>query len=744
MKLPAGFEETAQQRFKDAKNFSSKWRDDSRDEYAFIAGDQWEDEDVALLKEQGRPTVTFNYSEKMIDAVVGAEVTNRQEVRYLPVEVNDAALAEIWSSAAKWAREKCNAEDEETDAFRDALICGMGWTETYLSYDEELDGMIKVDRIDPLEMYWDTAARKQGLQDRRWDARLVWADEHELKQKYPQKFITAMDSADGGAGFITHGERYEDEQRDKDAHPGQIKVLQYECWYKGIVYRVLDPETGQMLEVDENTFNQQKDAIHYYNIQYVRQEKKIYYQAVFAGETMLEAKVSPIQCGFSRNCITGKRDRNKNTWYGLTRVMKDPQRWANKWLSQIMHIINSNAKGGIMAEVGAFVDPRKAQEEWAKADAVTMLKEGGILKVKDKTTGNYPSGIDRLMEFALNSLPQVTGINLEALGLAAREQAGVLEQQRKQAAYGLLAPMFNGLRLYRKLSGHVLLYFIQEYIADGRLIRISGPSGQMALPLTKDQQAITYDIIVDQAPDSPDSKAKTWETLQTIIPAMLKAQVPIPPMIFDYTPLPTSLAQQWKNYAIQNQRNVSPEQVKQAQQKMEQLASENQKLKMDRTADMMEMDLKAKQAQQEHQLEIERMNREFQLKTIEMDREFALKMKQMQMEFDLKTADFEQNIALSNAKTSAEIDNKRTQMQNDMRMKAAELGLQAEDNGEVSIKLDTADLTNVLQSVVQSNERSVASNENMQRALMAMMEQMSAPKEVVFEGGRPVGIRVKK
>jgi len=50
--------------------------------------------------------------------------------------------------------------------------------------------------------------------------------------------------------------------------------------------------------------------------------------------------------------------------------MRDPQMWANKWLSQTLHILNTTAKGGIVAEMDAFEDMEDAEEKWAQPDTI--------------------------------------------------------------------------------------------------------------------------------------------------------------------------------------------------------------------------------------------------------------------------------------------------------------------------------------------------------------------------------------
>jgi hypothetical protein len=729
------FAKTANERYQRARTFWRNWRVCAVDDYAFVAGDQWLQEDKAKLEAERRPPITFNYSEKMVDAVVGAEVGARQETHFSGRGVEDAPLAEVWNAAAKYFREQCDAEDEETDAFRDALICGIGWTQTRMSYEDDLDGELEIERIDPLEMYPDPAATKSGLKDRRWQDRVYWADEADVRSQFPRAFdLSATEDTDRAAGVVRTGHGYQDEDSaddNIDRRKGQVQIRLHETFEYEQVYRVASGD--QMVELSEADFNKLNKEMAAAGTPipantFVKQRKRVYYRAFFNGETLLDVKKSPCQQGFCFQAITCKRDRNRNTWYGLTRVMKDPQRWANKWLSQILYIINSNAKGGLLAEVNAFVDIVKAQDEWADPASITLLQEGAMSgnKIKQKEPAQYPAGLDKLMEFALGSLPMVTGINLEALGLANREQAGVLEQQRKQAAYGLLAPMFDALRHYRKNQGRVLLYYIVHHMSDGRLIRIGGPESQEFVPLTKAPGAIKYDITVDQSPTAPDTKQKTWETLENLIPAMLKAGIPVPPDLLDYTPLPVSLQVKWKQF-IGQQQQINQE----VQQENEKLKEQINALKSDQAIKQQELE-----AEQAHIAAKIQMEREAHEQKMELER---IKAK---AEFDLEAFKQDRQFELEQRRLDHEKKMKQQQVDNEFKVKAFAAGVAENSEGDdkerkVSIGIDTSGFGQIMQSLVQTQQEQA---QLMSHAMQTLSKAMSSPRKLITDAtGKPIG-----
>jgi len=731
----------ANDRYRRAKEFWDAWRSQARDDYAFVSGNQWEQEDLNVLESQNRPPITFNYSEKMIDAVTGAEVNGRNETTVLPRGLEDSGLSEAWNAAIKYVREECAADDEESDAFRDALICGLGWTWTRMDYDHNIDGDVIIERIDPLEMFPDPAASKICLKDRRWNDRLWWVDVEEARRLWPNALLSATDDDNTARGVVPlPGHHYEGESVDDyNRRQNQVQIRLHETFEMEDVYRV---GAGQQLAT-LSPADFKKLQAEFPNIPYTKQKQRVYYRAFFAGEQCIQGpERSPCQKGFCFQAITCKRDRNKNTWYGLTRVMKDPQRWANKWLSQILHIINTNAKGGLMAEINALVDPKKAQEEWSSPDSITFFKEGALSqkKVQQKQQAPYPAGLDKLMQFALESLPMVTGINLEALGLANREQAGVLESQRKEAAYGLLSPMFNALKAYRKSQGHVLIDYIKNYISDGRLIRIEGQDTQQYVPLMKIPDSVQYDLIVDQSPNSPNVKDKTWSTLQEIIPAMLKAGVPIPPDVLDYSPLPTSLAMKWKQFIGQQQQMQE-----ETQQQMQQLQDENNQLKNDQQIKMQEIDLKKYEMQQELDMERQKAAAQIQMDRESHQQKMELELEKAKSQFALES--FKQHNQMQIDQRQAEHEQKmqKQKVDNEFKIKAfaAGVGDQGEDDGQggrkVSVGIDTSAFGEIMQQMQQLQAQQ---NQMMMQAMQKMVEAMSRPRSTKLltnAAGMPIG-----
>lgn len=530
------------------------WRTKAKESYAFVCSDQWTKEERATAEEAGRLVTTINRIGPMIDAVAGAEIIDRQQVQYVPRTTEDSGVNEVLTMGAEWIRDQTLADQEESDAFRDTLICGLGFTETVMNYDEDREGKIIIQRIDPLEVVPDSAARKSNLTDARRLRRKRRIDKEEFRQTYPDATIGDDVTINrGGSGrsarkaYTSSGVSEEDPLADDE-----VEICEWQWFEYEVVYLTVDPLTQQLTELTPELHKEGQDAG--FITDSTRQRRKVFWRALKCGNQILEYERLPDN-EFTIKAITGKRDRNKGTFQGIVEPMKDPQRFANLFFSMLHHIIRTNAKGGIMAEQDAFVDAAKAQESWARSDAISWVKPGKIAAIKPKDAPQIPAQITQLLQFAVMGIKDASGINEELLGLVGREQAGVLEHQRKQAAYAILAGFYDSLRFYRKVQGALLLKYIQKYLPAGYLVRIIGADGDgRYVPLAKQPDTLKFDVIVDEAPAGPNQKEKVW-ALVTNMQAILKDAGPqVWSELVEYSPFPDKVNKSLKQvFAAQAQ-----------------------------------------------------------------------------------------------------------------------------------------------------------------------------------------------
>lgn len=572
----------ARERYKAGRTHAADWRTEARRCFDFRAGNQWSEEDKATLVEQLRMPTTFNRIDPYCRAVAGLEAGNRQQIRYIPREQGDVAVNELLTETGSWVREEADAEFEEADSFIDAFISGIGATETYMDYDTDPEGMVKIDHLDCLnEVVWDPTAKKRNLTDRKYDFRIKRdMDVDEVKAMFPDsakvdEIVPCPNDWEGDNEDILPWDRnpetaykHGDGKGDGKTEKKNCTLLDYQWCEREPYYKIADPISGEIVEMEAEKYtklstNLKKMGV---ELQAAKLHRVCWFRAFIVGKVVVEVGPAPCKTSSTRKFITAYRDRNRQMWYGLVRAMIDPQEWSNKFFSQILNIINSNSKGGLMAETDAFVNPRKAEEEWANPSSVILLKQGGLEKVRERQAATFPASIDRMMQFSIQAMGDVTGLPLEVIGMVDRQQAGVLEAERKKTGITMLATLFDSFRHYHKDQGRLLLYFIQEYLSDGRLVRITGPEGMKYVPLMKQSDTAKFDVIVDEMPQSPNNKERVWATMQVMLPILQNIGMP-PELLAEvvaYSPLPDSVVTKLKQ-AMAAQKGQPPNPMVQAQ-----------------------------------------------------------------------------------------------------------------------------------------------------------------------------------
>lgn len=556
---------------------SNKWRACAKEDYTFVAGPgQWDEADKNKLIQEKRPPVTFNKTLKFIRAICGIEVNNRQTTTYIPsdpTEPGEVKANEMASQGSEWMDAQCQAARKKSRSFRDMIICGMGFGESLIDFDDDPRGKYDLERCNPLEMGWDRDAREQNLLDakRLWQiktmavrrARALLPGVTDVKKD--GEYIISDEDLD--ASWATNVKSSADdktktveqkEKREENAHTSDAKrevtIVRIQWWEYETYHLTMNPQALLDPRAEKTIPITPDQAKQMGGVPVSRPLRRKVFKQAFVGGKILQSGPCPRPDGFTFHCMTGEPDDVEGTWFGLVRLARDPQVWSNKFFSQLMHIINSTAKGGVLFETDAVRDPREFQRTYAKPNAATEVSPGAISKGKimAKPGAGVTAGVAALLEITDNAFMDVLGINLELMGLADRDQPGVLEAQRKQSAMTILATLFDSLSMWEEDRGRTKLYFMQEFLADGRLIRIHGEDGFQALPLLKDKLFGKFDVIVDDAPVSTNMKEKAWSGLQMLLPAFQDMLTPkVAAIILDYVPyLPSKLVEALKSVAL--------------------------------------------------------------------------------------------------------------------------------------------------------------------------------------------------
>lgn len=528
------------------------WRQAAREDYEFYNGEQWSPEDRQALQRNRRPVMTFNRIAPLVNAVIGAEINNRRQVRFIPRNLGEAKADDMLTGLGEWFRYSANAVDEESEAFADTVIGGMGWVDTGLDFDNSADGAPMMQRLDPFKMAWDCNATKSNLTDA---TRLWYIDEkpiEHMREMFPDVDEAQLDAA-WARGCAATSKR-----------SGMVTIVEVRWFETCVAFQAPDIITG---EKRNYTAEQLATLLQSYPQLPHHKFKQRVVRRAFLGAELLGEPDTPLvpntQLGWE--CISGYYNRTERQYYGLVRPTKDPQRWANKFFSQVMHVLNSQAKGGLLAERGAFDDDQQAQESFARADQITWLRNGALSasapRIQPKPAAQFPAGFFQLFEESKNSIMQVTGLSPEFIGTREVNQPGVLENQRRQSSLNLLAYIFNSLKKYRKRQATLVLHLLQNYLSDGRMVRIIGEENQQYVPLTRQVCANQeYDVIVDEAPTTANEKERTFAILQQILPMLSPYLTPQMGLdMLKYTPLPTSLVEKWaSDIAQSNAANNMP------------------------------------------------------------------------------------------------------------------------------------------------------------------------------------------
>lgn len=591
--------------------------------------------DVSGVKKKA--SVQFNKIKPYVNAVKGFFAQNRRKAKY-SARMQGNQMQEMYSNYANsmsdYIRGKAHADQVETQQDGDMLMVGYGATETAMTYgpgyaSTDPNGEIIIGRLDPLMVGWDPYAKASNLTDSRW---VFYQKDYDLREAVEMfdaneedfEDVTTDDMADSESGYewFARGGRYnkikEANLEWADEKADMVKVyfyqwMEYETFYRAInpVKSLNNPQAQQaaMIRLQEIASEQEEDSIFALNpnadiisfddktrklldesfgefIEPYDFKRKVYYTAVLSGEHVFSAFRNVCQQGFTIKFKTGDYDARKKIWTGMVNSMKEPALYYNKALTELMFIIGANSKGGVMYETGSIEDIQSFEAKYAKTDANVEVAEGALTegRIQPKRQPFAPTGYENVIQIADTALNDSIGLDKAFLGSSGdKDETGILQKRRIKQAISSLATYADNITLYQEEQARLMLDYMRVWAQnnDGTgLFGILGDNGkQEFIQISADKLMGDYDVVIQEAPQTPEEKTEFAMILQAIAAQLMtvgdittgKAVLAI---AIKYTQLEQKDIQTLMQLLMPEDQQIDPAYVQQLEQQLQALMSD--------------------------------------------------------------------------------------------------------------------------------------------------------------------------
>lgn len=494
-----------------------------------LPGGHWNEADLAVLDEQGRPAYEFNQVMPAVNAALGYQISNRMDIAFRPRQ-GDATkeLAEVRSKVAMQIAANNDLHWCESEVFADGMIQQRGYFECRMDFDDNILGELRVSIPDPLDVIPDPDAKTYNPNG--WADVIItrWLTADEIESLYGKKARKIVEES-GSGQYLANSDFGEADadvtERNKfgsvtGRHDSEFstaglvryRIVDRQKWVRERSNVAIHPSGDvRMLGGDETP-----DAIaemQRNGIQIAKRTVKKVRWTVSTIDTLLHDDWSP----YDRFTIVPffaffRRGKTR----GLVDNAIGPQKALDKGISQAIHIINTTANSGWQLEEGQLTNMTTQQlEDIGAKTGLVIERKVGSAPLQKIQPNPMPPGVEKLIDLAAYTLKDVT-VPDAMRGTQGPEQSGVAIQSKQHAAQqGLSVPLDNLART-RNMLARWIDYAITKYYDSERVFRITrtdpktGQEVDEQLPINQfdpetgtyfnDMTAGEYDVVISEQP----------------------------------------------------------------------------------------------------------------------------------------------------------------------------------------------------------------------------------------------------
>ena len=586
---------------------------------------QWEEGDLQVLRDLGRPAFSFNVSRGKVETAIGMHKEQARAAVIRPVGSEDAFRASVLSTVSDCVKRKGGLDAATSESMRDGYIKGEGDVAIDVSQDPDAPDRIKISLFDvsPHEVNWDSSSRFRDRSDASHVAWDKWLSKTEFEQEYPDFKDTwpdiKGDSIDAGLDgqTIPQGEAdfWEQNQRDYDRrsyywdrNKNRARVIHME--YKTTVPRTfaVTEQGATLIEEAEAKIIRQDKLGRFADVQLQQTLGEEVHVLEFVGVQVLydstedEQEPFPFE-GFSIVPFVWAMDTEENVPYGMMRNLIDPQMEVNKAWSATLEQTVGQHKAGYIYEEDAIPDKKRFEEEVATSGSAAMVAKGAITggQIQKRDLPQLSPAIESRLARGLDMLDRIPGITSDLERPAALNEPASRAALRYHKSNISLTDVREGfdfqlVELERRIMQTIMKAMSdkqiqatigndEKFIVQGGMVYEMGPhpqDPQQKVPVNqapiRELRDMEYDIELDATTNNTTLrriKVDSWTQL-------LQAGVPIPPVLIAESATDSRAEKEIiKKHAIeqgQQQQQAAAMQQKMQQQQLDQvLETETQK-----------------------------------------------------------------------------------------------------------------------------------------------------------------------
>lgn len=451
----------------------------------FFAGDQWAENDRAVLEAVRRPALTINKILSTVSNVLGEQIRNRSEISFRPRSGAPAETADVLNKVFKQISDNNQLDWKRSDMFADGIITSRGFLDVRLDYNDSMQGEVRIENVNRKNVLIDPDADEYDPD--KWGEVFVtkWMTADDIAILYSEADAKLLRGRDSSAFPYGYDSIQSDRDRFGDSRnaiysPGHdstnvvknIRVVERQYRELTKQKHFLDPRTGDTRAVPED-FERDKIAffVDSYGFQVISKLVRRIKWTTIADNVVLHDEWSPYQ---HFTIVPYFPFFRYGKTIGLVENLLGPQELLNKVTSQELHVVNTTANSGYKVKTGALTNMtvEELEEKGAQTGLVIEVNGDPDKDVQKIAPNQVPQGLDRISYKAEESIKSISGISDSMQGMDRADVAAKAIQQKRQAgSTNLVKPLDNLVRTDYILARNIL-DIVQEFYTEERIMTI--------------------------------------------------------------------------------------------------------------------------------------------------------------------------------------------------------------------------------------------------------------------------------